>query len=80
MRKRKMAASAVSPDVATGFESLHDPQTRDRGLIEIGQWVIDTCLVFGCRLELACQIASLFVGGLRRDLDAPELKAEGEKL
>lgn len=49
---------------------LHNSRTRDRALIDIGQWVIDTCLVFGCRPELAWQVASIFVSGLRKDLEA----------
>lgn len=72
MKKRKTAARPINPDTVTGFEGLHDPQTRDRGLVDIGQWVIDTCMVFGCRPELAYRVASLFVGGLRKDLEAPE--------
>lgn len=54
-------------------EALYCAETRDRALIDIGQWVIDTCLLFGCLPELAWQIAALFVEGLRRELEAIEI-------
>lgn len=70
MRKRKTAGRPVSRDAVTGFEALHDPDRRDQALADLGQWVIDTCLIFGCRQELGWEVAALFVRGLRKDLEA----------
>lgn len=50
-------------------EKLHDTKTRDEAFSELGQWVIDTCLIFGCRPELAWRVASTFIEGLRKELD-----------
>lgn len=70
--KRNNAARPINPGAASGFEGLRDPLTRNQALVDIGQWVIDTCMVFGCRPELAWEVAGMFVGALRRDLEAPE--------
>lgn len=54
---------------ATGFERFHNLETRDQALAEFGQWVIDTCLTFGCQPELAWQVAATFTRGLRKELE-----------
>lgn len=56
-------------DAVTSFETLHDPDRRDQALADLGQWVIDTCLIFGCRPELAWQVAATFTKGLRKELE-----------
>jgi hypothetical protein len=55
------------------FEDLHNSDIREQTLIALGQWVIDTCLVFGCRPELAWQVAATFIGGLRKELENEKL-------
>jgi hypothetical protein len=54
------------------LEDLHNPDTRDQALVNLGQWVIDTCLVFGCRPELAWEVAAIFIRGLRMELEITE--------
>lgn len=66
--KRNTVARPVNPDAKTGFESLHNPVTRDQALADLGQWVIDTCLLFGCQPETAWQVAATFTRGLRKEL------------
>lgn len=51
------------------FEKLHNPDGRDEALLRLGQWVIDTCLIFGCRPELAWLVAAEFTKGLRLELN-----------
>ena len=53
---------------------LRNPETRDETLLEIADWVRDTCLFFGTSAPLAYQLAALFISGLAR-----EVKPEGEE-
>lgn len=69
MKKRKSAAPPINPNAITGFEALHDPARREQALADLGQWVVDTCLLFGCRPETAWQVATTFTRGLRRELE-----------
>jgi hypothetical protein len=69
MKKRKTAGAPINPGAVTGFEKLYNPISRDEGLVTIGQWVTDTCLTFGCRPELAWKVATMFIGGLRKELE-----------
>jgi hypothetical protein len=69
MTKRKNAGRPISPDAITGFEDLHNPVTRDPALVTLGQWVIDTCLMFGCQPETAYEIAITFTRGLRKEIE-----------
>lgn len=69
MTKWERAGRPINPNAQTGFEELHDPDRRDQALIDLGQWVIDTCLLFGCRPELAWKVAMTFIIGLRRELE-----------
>lgn len=68
MMKRKTAARPINPNALTGFEALHDPARRDQALVDLGQWVVDTCLLFGCQPETAWQVGAIFTRGLRREL------------
>lgn len=73
MRKRT-ASCPVNPNAKTGFEKLHNPDSRDEALAALGQWVIDTCLFFGCRSELAFLVAAEFTKGLRLELNRSPAK------
>jgi hypothetical protein len=44
---------------------------KDAQLARIGQWVIETCLLFGTRRKTAYLVAGAFVKGVERD-SAPE--------
>lgn len=66
---KRTAAQPINPDAITGFEGFHNPDTRDQALVALGQWVVDTCLVFGCRPELAWEVAIMFTKGLRKELE-----------
>lgn len=48
---------------------LDDPETRQEGLLALGEWVIKTCLLFGVSLPTAYQVAAIFVGGVRRSYE-----------
>lgn len=45
-------------------EMLCNPSTREQVLDEIGNWVKDTCLLFGTTPSMAYQIAFIFVEGV----------------
>ena len=66
---KRTAGQTINPNAITGFEKLHNPDSRDEALSAIGQWVIDTCLLFGCRPELAWKVAAEFTKGLRLELN-----------
>jgi hypothetical protein len=57
------------------FEDLHNPNTREQALIVLGQWAIDTCLLFGCQPELAWQVAATFIRGLRGEINELEKRS-----
>lgn len=78
MKKRKTAGPPVNPNAVTGFEALHDPDRRNQALTDLGQWVIDTCLIFGCQPEIAWQAAATFTKGLRRELESQNDKSKEE--
>jgi len=40
---------------------------RDRSLGEIGIWIAQLCVDFGCQPETTFSIASVFVTGLRQE-------------
>ncbi len=66
---KRTAGQPINPNAITGFEKLHNPDSRDEALAAIGQWVIDTCLLFGCRPELAWEVAVEFTKGLRLEME-----------
>lgn len=45
-------------------EKLADPAQRQEALNELGAWVVDTCLLFGCSTSPAYTLAFVFVEGL----------------
>lgn len=45
-------------------EQLINPATRQDALNELGTWVVDTCLLFGCTTSTAYTLAFVFVEGL----------------
>ena len=47
--------------------NLEDPQTRNRALAELGQWVSDTCLLFGMDAGSAHRVSFIFVEGLQAE-------------
>lgn len=49
--------------------ALDDPETRGLTLVELGNWVVETCLFFGTTPDTAYQAASLFIGGIRRSYE-----------
>jgi hypothetical protein len=64
----RRAGRPINPNAVTGFEVLHNSDTRDQALIDLGQWAIDTCLLFGCCPETAWEVAAIFIRGLRKEL------------
>jgi hypothetical protein len=65
MPKRPMPDHGIT----SSFELLHDPDHRDQALLDLGLWVIDTCMLFGSTPETAWQVAATFTKGLRRELE-----------
>lgn len=43
---------------------LGNPETRPQALDELGTWVKDTCLLFGCEPSNAYRIAFVFIEGI----------------
>ena len=67
---KRTAGQPINPNAINGL--LHNPDSRDEALVTVGQWVIDTCLLFGCRPELAWEVAAEFTKGLRGEYNAKE--------
>lgn len=51
---------------------LTNPLTREETLLELAEWVKDTCLFFGTSASLAYKIASMFIAGLEYDVPVNE--------
>ncbi len=51
---------------------LKNPLTREETLLELAEWVKDTCLLFGTPASLAYRIASMFIGGLENEVPINE--------
>jgi hypothetical protein len=45
-------------------EKLADPAKRGEALNELGMWMVDTCLLFGCSTSTAYALAFVFTEGL----------------
>ena len=45
-------------------EQLVDPARRQDALNELGMWMVDTCLLFGCTASTAYTLSFVFVEGL----------------
>lgn len=45
---------------------LDNLDTRQEGLLALGEWVFKTCLLFGTSIDTAYQVAAILVGGVKR--------------
>lgn len=54
-------------DPLTIKQKLNDPEQRNQALAEIGEWVKDTCLLFGASPDVAFQVTAIFLRGLKND-------------
>jgi hypothetical protein len=57
----------IVPDVRQRLQAGGD--ARREALIVLGEWAKGTCLLVGSKPETAYEVAALFVGGLRRELE-----------
>lgn len=55
---------------------LRNSLIRDETLLEIAEWVKDTCLLFETSVPLTYRVASMFVDGLAREVSISERSAK----
>lgn len=51
---------------------LTNPLTRQATLLELAEWVKDTCLLFGTSAYMAFKIADMFTYGIEREVPVNE--------
>ena len=56
--------------------NLRNPLTREETLLEVAEWVKDTCLIFGTSISMAYKVASMFVRGLASEVSVDTQEKE----
>ena len=49
-------------------KKLVNPKTRNEALIEIGEWVKNTCLMFGVSPNISFKVSGIFVEGIAQEV------------